>query len=270
MKLLFKTVCCFLVLTISISGLQAQNNIIINNDSIESPISIRFGQKSIEIVDGRVSVYDNKTKTHKPVKRKFNGHWAGFELGFNKYHNEDYSLYPSQDNNFMELREAKSIEVNLNPVEYNMTLVDRKAGLVTGIGFTINNYRFDKDLTIAKDESGIIQPFIPDGHLQKTKLVTSYLTVPLLLELHFGKKFFVSGGAVGGINIGSRTKIKIDGDKIKDRGNLNINPYRGSLMFRAGFKNISFYSTYTMTPLFKDNKGPELYTYSIGVSLVNF
>ena len=265
MKNLFLTV----IFSILVIGLQAQNTVTVDTNE-DKPVKIRLGQKNIEIIDGEISVYSSQTNTRKPiVKRKFNGHWGGMELGFNNFHSIDYSLYSNPNNNFMDLYNAKSIEVNINPLEYTITLVNKKLGLVSGLGFTSNNYRFDNDLTIKKDETGIIQP-IPLDNLQKSKLVTTYINVPLLLEVHFGKRFFVSGGFIGGLNMGSRTKVKIDDHKSKERKSFNINPYRGSIAFKAGFKNVYLYSNYSLTPLFKDGKGPELFPYSIGIGFLNF
>ena len=263
-----KNLVLIVIFSILVIGLQAQNTVTVDTDD-QNPVSIRWGNKSIEIIDGSVSIFDAQTKTHKPIRSKFNGHWAGIEIGFNNFHGENYGLYQNSNDHFLELYNAKSIEVNINPIEFNTALVGKKLGLVSGIGFTSNNFRFDNDLTIKKDENGIIRPVHLDN-LQKSKLVTTYINVPLLLEVHFGKRFFVSGGVIGGINIGSRTKIVVDGEKSKERKNFNVNPYRGSLTFRAGFRNISFYTNYSLTPLFKNDKGPELYPYSIGISLVNF
>ena len=240
---------------------------------------IRVGKRRLEIVEKNgntnVSVHkdyswtnDRENKRHK----KFNGHWAAFELCFNGLYNTDYSLYDGDD--FMDLDQPKSLGVNINFLEYNVALRNDRIGLVTGMGWTMNNYRFDNEITI-KREDGIIVPvdIEPDG-FEKSKLTVSYLTVPLLLEFQIpvngsSNQLFVSGGVIGGINIGSHTKVKNDHSKSKDHGSFNINPFQYALTGRVGLKDINLFATYSLSPLFKDGKGPEMFPFSIGISLVN-
>lgn len=243
--------------------------------------SIRIGRRNIEIVDqeGKTDVTihriekgdDQKWEKHK----NFNGHWAGFELGVNGFTNEDYRLYAG--NEFMELDQPKSLEVNINFMEYSIVLSESSAGLVTGMGFSMNNYRFDNDITLIKDDTGVIQPeTLPEERKpEKSKLTASYLTVPLLLEFQIpvngrSNRLFISGGLIGGLNLGSHTKVKFDDSKEKDRGSFNLNPFRCSATVKAGFNDISLFASYGLTPFFKNDKGPELFPFSIGISLINF
>jgi len=264
-----------------VSLLDGKINILDNSDN--DTTSIRIGRRNIEIVEenGRTDVTIHRIEKDENERgwkkgKHFNGHWSGFELGFNGLANEDYSLYPAEDADFMELDQPKSMEVNLNFLEYNILLNDNSIGLVTGMGFSMNNYRFDNDLTIVKGDNGIIQPVSPEGEkVEKSKLTASYLTVPLLLEFQIpvngrSNRLFISGGVIGGINLGSHTKVKYDDSKEKDRGSFNINPFKCSATVRAGLKDLSLYACYGLTPLFKNDKGPELFPFSIGISLINF
>ncbi len=241
---------------------------------------VRIGRSKIEIIEDdnstRIDFHKNKDWDDDFWERKhkqFNGHWAGFEMGFNGFYDKKYFTADE----FMELDQPKSLEVNINFIEYNIALQkDRgNVGLVTGMGFSMNNYRFDEPLTIDKQDGMIVPVSLePDG-LKKSKLYVSYLTVPLLMEFqvpvnNFSKKLFVSGGIIGGVNIGSRTKIKQDGSKKKDKGSFNINPFKYAATARVGLGDISIYAVYNFSPLFKDDKGPELFPFSIGISLINF
>jgi hypothetical protein len=264
-----------------VSLLDGKINILDNSNN--DTTSIRIGRRNIQIVEegGRTDVTVHRIPKDENERgwrggKRFNGHWSGFELGFNGLANEDYSLYADPDNDFMELDQPKSMEVNLNFLEYNIILEDKCIGLVTGMGFSMNNYRFDNDLTIDKGEDGIIHPISLEGErVEKSKLTVSYLTVPLLLEFQIpvngrSNRLFISGGVIGGINLGSHTKIKYNGSKEKDHGSFNINPFKCSATVRAGLKDISLYACYGLTPLFKNDKGPELFPFSIGISLINF
>jgi len=255
------------------------NNRIYIDDNYDSDTThIRIGKRNIEIIerDGRTNIDVHRDQSWEEdddswKRKKFNGHWAGFELGLNTYYNDgDFG-----GSDFMSLNQSKSLEVNINFLEYNIVLAEQRAGLVTGMGWSMNNYRLDNPVTLEKVEGVIVgQDLDPDG-LKKSKLTVSYLTIPLLLEFQIpvnegSNQVFLSGGVIGGLNLGSHTKIKTDDTKSKDHGNFNINPFKYSLAGRIGLKDISIYATYSLSKLFKDGGGPELYPFTIGISLINF
>jgi len=248
---------------------------------------IRIGRKQINIIDGwhgtririeKVRRWDEETKTYK--KPKFRGHWSGFEMGINAFANSDYSAYPG-NNDFMDLNLAKSIAVNLNFLQYDISLQKTKTniGLVTGMGLEWNNYRFDQNITL-QEIDGIIypEPINPDWSVKKSKLTSLYLTVPLLMEFQIpiknDHKIHMSAGLVGGLRLGTHTKIKYkrkgNSHKDKDRDDYNLQAFRYSAQVRLGYRAINLFATYGMTDLFRKNKGPELTPYTIGLTLVRF
>jgi hypothetical protein len=176
----------------------------------------------------------------------------------------------------MELRQAASLEVNINFVEYNICLKPDRIGLVSGLGLQWNNYKFDNAITIDKSEDGIIYPIgIEENNYKKSKLTVSYLTLPLMLEFQFPvnentNTMFISAGMVGALNLGSHTKVKNDHSKDKDHGSFNINPFKYSAIARIGLRDISLFATYSFSSLFREDKGPEMFPFTIGISLVNF
>jgi len=245
---------------------------------------IRLGKKEVVIIESgnnkhvdilKTNDEDKWKKKHEDNNDEFDGHWAGFELGVNSFANEDYSMYNGVD--FMNLNQSKSLEVNINFWEYNISLQQNRKniGLVTGMGLSYNNYRFDGSYSIKK-ENGIIQPVeLEEGAYKKSKFTVTYLTVPLMLECQIpvnnhSNKIFVSGGVEGGLNIGAHTKIKWDDKKEKERGGFNLNTLKYAVVGRIGLKNISLYASYNLTPLFKDGKGPDLTPFTIGIGLINF
>ncbi len=243
---------------------------------------VRVGRRNFEIIEEdnstRINYHRDKDEDFAWDKRhkRFNGHWAGFELGFNSFYDTDYSMYPFNDD-FMELDQPKSMEVNINFLEYNIALQQNRegVGLVTGMGFSMNNYRFDNPITIDRVDRRIVPVPIEENGIKKSKLYVSYLTVPLLLEFqipvnNFTNRVYISGGVIGGVNVGSRTKIKHDKSKTKDKGSFAINPFKYAATARIGLGDISVYAVYNFSPVFKDDEGPELFPFSVGISLVNF
>jgi hypothetical protein len=94
----------------------------------------------------------------------------------------------------------------------------------------------------------------------------------LLLEYQIPNSngLWISAGLIGGLKMGSHTKVKIDGKKYKDRNDFNINPFRGGSTVRLGYKGFNIFGTYYFTPLFKDGRGPEMDPITVGIGLLNW
>lgn len=211
-------------------------------------------------------------KAKKHHKKKFDGHWAGTDFGGNLLLTDvnSYSIYPDGTAKFMDTSPEKSFEFNINFAEYSFGF-GQYIGFVTGLGFNFNDYKFKNRYTLTKDESGIIQPVaLPEGDFRMSKLSTAYLTAPLLLEIQIPgnnghDRMFITGGLIGGLKISEHTKTKIGGEKLKDRGDHNVAPFRWGYTARIGFENMGVYATYYNVNLFEDGKGPAVTPVTIGL-----
>ncbi len=208
----------------------------------------------------------------KPEK-KFKGHWSGLELGLNNFVDNSFSIVRQTGEEYMELNTGKSWNFNLNFIQYSLPVFGDRFGLVTGMGLEWSNYHFDGGTTIAKDNDVIASQTI-DYPILKNKLVTTYLTAPLLVELQLfngkrSKRMHIAGGIIGGMKISSHTKVKYneDGDrkKEKNRNDFYIAPFRYGLTGRIGYRAINLYFNYYMTDFFLEGKGPELKPIALGI-----
>lgn len=208
--------------------------------------------------------------------RKFKGHYWGVDIGLNNYLNNNADFTLPDGYRYLSLNTGKSVEFSLNAIQQNISMSRAgNLGLVTGLGLNYNNYRFDNPNIPVMDENGNLSSQAITIGLEKNKLATMYLTVPVLLELQFGQRnrnvFYVSAGAVGGYRLKSYTKIVTnqDGDrnKEKNRSSFGLNDFRYGAQVRFGYKALNFYGTYYLSPLFQDGRGPELYPVSFGISL---
>lgn len=249
----------------------------INEDTSKQ---IRIGNFSINVSKKEDNRRYKKDKSRRVVYYKFQGHWASFQIGTNGFANSDYSMYSDMSKdlpaNFMTPELRYSREINVNLPELNVSLDKNcRFGMVTGMGITWNNYRFDNPISIDKNDDGIIYPFRVGKYYRKSKLTLTYITVPLLFEyvfpINYGRaKMFVNAGVVGEVNIGSHTKIKTDEDKTKDRGSFAIEPFKLSGMVQFGGNQMWIYAKYGLTNVFKHGSGPELTPFSVGVCFLNF
>ena len=117
-----------------------------------------------------------------------------------------------------------------------------------------------------------------DASYKKSKLVVTYLTVPLLLELQTNRftnrnSFHIAGGISSGLRIGSHSKVKFEKpnggtEKNKDRNDFNLNPFKLDATALIGWGSINLYGNYALIDMFKAGDGPQLRPFSVGIRLV--
>ncbi|MCX6305908.1 MAG: hypothetical protein NT040_13180 [Bacteroidetes bacterium] len=235
-------------------------------------------------------------------KKKFNGHWAGVDLGVSGYVNPDFNMTFNPAYPYMNMNTARSLTVNLNPFELNVNLYNNKIGFTTGLGFQISNYYFTDNYVMLKDSSTIVAYKVQDAQgnpvtMKVNKLVVSYLNVPLFFEFQTNpyrrlSSFHVSVGVIAGVRIGSYTKQTYDNKEgtyslvdnsgnqvatfdvehhsVNDRGAYHLAPFKVDASFRAGWSHLNLFGTYSLTKMFQNNQGPELYPFTVGITLLGW
>lgn len=246
---------------------------------------VRVGRRTFKVIDGNNGTY---VKVEKDVNRqkwsgRFNPHWAGLEVGVNIMTDADYSIYNNTEyaeyGDFLDLNPGKSLSWNLNIAEYAFTNERKNFGVVTGLGFSFNDYAFNDPITLAKEDGyGMVVPVdirTTERDVKKSKLHVNYITAPLMLEvktpLRMGSsRLYLAGGVIGSLYLGSHTKYKYyKGDKFKSKSGLHVNQWKYELTGRIGFGDFCVFANYSMTPLFKDGKGPGGAPLLIGISFPN-
>ena len=260
-----------------------KNEVIIVEENGDTVI-VGLGSKGISITEDEdgspeIKVFDmEKDSGHRShrKKRKFDPNWAGLEIGLNNYLTPDYNMVLPPAEEFMDLNTGLSWNWNLNVFDFGIGFGSDKIGLVTGLGFEFINYHFDGQNSIMKDTvTGNIVTYEPEyaNNITKSKMNIAYITAPLLLEWQIpagnGRLHF-SAGVIGGLKMWSNTKLKYmdDGSKKKEKNknDYNLSPLRWGLTARAGYKELSIFANYYMTSLFKPDRGPELYPFTIGLA----
>jgi len=262
------------------------NGVEVITDDWGDTTHIRLGRRTFKVIDGHNGTY---VRVEKDLNRpkwsgRFNPHWAGLEVGINVMTGADYSVYDGQYDqygDFMDLNVGKSLSWNLNIMEFAFKNERKTFGVVTGLGFSFNDYAFNDQITLVKDPTSsmtipVSLPNDNDGRgIKKSKLHVNYLTAPLMLEvktpLRMGSsRLYLAGGVIGSLYLGSHTKYKYyKGDKEKSKSGFNINQWKYELTGRIGFGDFCVFANYSMTSLFKSGRGPEVYPLMIGVSFPN-
>ena len=205
---------------------------------------------------------------------RFDGHLAALEIGMNTYLNSDFETELPDAYSFLDLNTSNSWGVNISFAEVNFALLNNYIGITTGLKFQFNNYRFDQNITLIEGNDEISYVQETTHEFSKTKLTSTYLLVPVMLEFHIpteqNNKLHIAVGAEAGIKTGAHTKTVYEekGDKTKDKNkdDFYLSPFRYNAIAKVGYGDVSVFANYGLTTLFEDGKGPELYPFLIGLA----
>ncbi len=253
----------------SVNGSQAN---LIQQTGDEDTTRIRFGGRDFLIIE------DDGVRVERRSRRTFRNNWSGFEMGINGYLSPDNSFTLQQEAQPIDLRYEKSVVVNINFLQQSFPIISNNLGIYSGLGLSFNNYRFDNQTRIVHTSDGV-EFFEDDDPMRKNKITLTYLTVPLMMEFQTNarrrsERFHIAGGLIVGTRIGTHAKYVYDDGgkkrKEKDYSNFHVPPFRFDLSGRIGWGRVNLFATYALNDLFKDDRGPELTPFSVGIRLVNW
>jgi hypothetical protein len=228
---------------------------------------------------GNTSVWLIKKVKKKSEDETAKPFWTGFELGLNSYMGSDNSLSLAPGLDDYELRQEKSIAAALNFYQKSIEIAKSNIWFVTGLGIHWSNYRFDNNVRLVNsDRTFAVRDSATGVRYLKSKLTTSYLTAPFMIQVltsrNKSKAFHIGGGLLLGLRIGSHTKQKIEANgstqKLKAHEDFNLRPLRYGFRFNIGYGKLNLFADYYASSLFKENKGPVLYPVTAGITLVGF
>lgn len=223
--------------------------------------------------------WDNDSIFRRPEKAR--SHWSGIDLGFNQLMVQNkFNTSIPDGYDYLELNSGKSINVNINLVYHDFPIYKRHVMFTTGLGLTLNNYRFNSDKTILTDTNRVVggYNYDDDGNqikFEKNKLAVNYVTVPLLLQFNsretFKQSFHVGIGLLLSYKFNSHLKLVYESEqdgreKFKRHDEFNIRPFRYDATLRIGYEYYTFYASYSLSELFKENRGPSLHPFQAGIA----
>ncbi|MEP7168184.1 MAG: DUF2807 domain-containing protein [Bacteroidota bacterium] len=272
---------------------EEEDEVSVSDNSSSDTTTVNIGHKKIVISGGKDEDDDDDDDSNVEVKEseddhgrsvihyhkssKVQGHWGGFELGFNNYGRTAFSSELPSGYDFLELNTGKAIAVNLNFFDWNAKIIERKLMFVTGLGITWNNWKFQNDRSLIANAPALSANFDSIDY-SKNKLTASYVTLPLLFEFNSSeiekKSFHVGTGIIFGYKIGSHTKqeYKENGKTrtVKLYDDFNLDPFRYDATLRIGFRGYTVFASYGLNRLFKKNEGPELHPLTFGLTLLDW
>ena len=257
----------------------------------DESVNINVGDIEVDVKDGestRVRVggqevtvdEDGNVDIKKVKKTKFDGHWGGLQIGINGYLNSANELALPAGSEYLEPKYQRSYQFNLNLWEQNINLINNHLGLITGVGFQWNNYFYDNNVFLHNDSSMLYGTYGDNENrtYEKSKLVVSYLSIPLMLEYQTNKysrldSFHATAGMIMGIRLNSHSKnIYNDNGKNKVKGweDYHLAPFRWDAHAGLGWGKINLFANYSLGTLFMKDQGPELYPFTIGITLLGW
>lgn len=157
-----------------------------------------------------------------------------------------------------------------------------KLSMALGPGISSDHILFTKTYIGIRDMAPAIRfTNVSDtDHYKKTKLATVFLEAPI--EFRFSSNPLTGKGikAAIGVKVGTLINAHTRNVKLQDRNNKELNDFvmkessktffnknRLSVMGRVGYGHITLYSSYSLTPVFRDGAGPVVRPFSIGITL---
>jgi len=276
---------------VKIAGIRVE---VIDDDSTK----VSIGNRRLIVSD------DGNVRWCKIKLRKFNGHWAGFELGVNGYLTKDFDMKFRPEDEYMDLRMEKSIQVNMNIYEQNIALSkNQEWGMLTGIGLSWNNYRFNRSTSLNPDSAYLVGYIDKGINVRKSKLAIAYLQIPLIFEWqnHTIRKinsFHVGVGVILGVRLWSWQKkyynelnkeytltqydpatgqyidkwqrTSPNYNKTHTYDDYHLQPFKADATLRIGWGYINLFATYNMISMFRKDKGPDLNQFAAGITLLGW
>lgn len=150
-----------------------------------------------------------------------------------------------------------------------------KLSIAPGLGISSSNIFF-KGQTVAIGTLSPTLQFPKDSSYKHYKLATTYLEIPIELRFRQYPNNANKGFKAGlGIKFGTLVSAHTKGKKILSGGKQTqkvsdkryFQNWRAAATARVGYGNFSVFTSYSLTPLLKQNAGPSINTFSIGLCL---
>lgn len=175
---------------------------------------------------------------------------------------------------------------------YEMNIGESAFSFHPGIGIGNEKYAFDKNITLGYGLDSLgnqeVQYVSLDSiygsgiSYKKSQINTNYLDIPIEIRWRSRKydpkrSFKIAIGGKVGVMIDSKTKVKYNADgeskTTKQKEKFELSSIRYGAYARIGFGGLSAFYYYSISDLFKKDKGPmatTMYPMTFGISIALF
>ncbi|MBE0639843.1 MAG: PorT family protein [Bacteroidales bacterium] len=150
-------------------------------------------------------------------------------------------------------------------------------------GIGIGSHNFYNNCFVVVDTLGVsefqrIKTLYPGTNYDKNKISYTYFDIPLEFRLRTKKEIRAALGFKFGFLIDTHSKYKGDDYLYETNDQLlvkfkdvdNIQDLRYGITARVGWKFINLTGFYSLSKVFENQKGPDMYPISVGISLMPF
>ncbi len=160
---------------------------------------------------------------------------------------------------------------------YDFPIKHTNLSFAAGLGVKVTSiYMNQQYLKNSDTATGAIAKFVDTNAYKRYKFVTTYLTAPFELR-YFGNKnnrnagFKAAIGVQVGTLLGAHTKgvRTVSGVTIRDKENSSryVSPWDFAGTARIGYGNFTLFGSYNITTVFKENQGPPITPFALGICL---
>ncbi len=160
---------------------------------------------------------------------------------------------------------------------YNYMIGNSNVSFSPGLGLSVHNLYSDSRLLVNND-SAYFQ-FIPDEvDYKRSKLTLTYLDIPLEVRFKSESEFRLAVGFKFGFLVKAQSKFKgddyINGTNdqviIKHAKFNFVESNRYGFTGRIGYKWLNLWGYYQLSSLFTEGNGPQMFPYSLGITVIPF
>ncbi|HPE33213.1 MAG TPA: outer membrane beta-barrel protein [Bacteroidales bacterium] len=159
-----------------------------------------------------------------------------------------------------------------------------KSNFSFAIGGGISSHNFHSNSFTVVDENGVtslkrIKSLYPSvSNYERNKISFTYFDIPMEFRLRTKKNIRAAIGFKFGFLLESHSKYRGDDYLYNTTNQLfvkfkdveNIQDLRYGLTARFGWKFINLTGFYSFSNIFEEDKGPDIYPFSVGISLMPF
>ncbi len=158
---------------------------------------------------------------------------------------------------------------------YNFPFGKSNFSFAIGIGITVHNLFSNTTIADIKADTIKFVPIPDTVNYKKSKLGLTYLEIPVEFRLKTKDKVRVCVGFKIGYLLDAKTKYKGDREdgkevKIKEKPVNNVEKWQFGPVIRVGYDWFNISAYYSVTQIFRKERGPEVSPISVGITLMPF